>query len=203
MTGRFDNMKKVPAQPALRLLANANAKLRTPLATPANASVAQVMAALAEQDAYIDMLRLMSVALPPRECVWWACLAARDVIGPVDKLPLPLDLAERWVRKPGDDTRTAARDAIDLADVDDETVLCATAVVYHDGKLGPGDLAQYDGPPGATSAACFGMNVAALDRGGALSETAAVLIDRAVDIARGGNGQLPLPKPAPQEADPS
>lgn len=199
MQNRFNNLKKVPQQPALRLLARANAKLRAPLTTPASAPVSDVMADLAAQGAFVDMIRLMSVALPPRECIWWACLAARDVIGPVEKLPLPLELAERWVRKPSDDTRDAARGAIDLADIDDETVLCATAVLYYDGKLGPGDLAQYDGPPGATAAACFAMNISALDRGFGVLETADVLIDRAVDIARGGNGQIALPQGAEQE----
>ena len=193
MTHRFDDLKKVPAQPAVRLLAMENARLAFVPATPANASVADVMTALEKEGAFVDMLRLMSVALPPRERAWWACLAARDVIGPVEKLPLPLELAESWVRKPSDATRAAARDAVDLADVDDETVLCATAVIFCDDKLGPGDLAQYPGPPGAGAAAVFAMNIKALGCGVDALETADILINRAVDIARGGNGQLPLP----------
>ena len=199
MANRFDDLKKVPKQPAMRLLAMANAKLKAPLDTPANASVSEVMTALETAGAFIDMLRLMSVSLPARERTWWACLAARDVIGPVEKLPLPLELAETWVRKPGDDTRTAAQNAVDMADIDDETVLCATSVVFCDDKLGPGDLAQYDGPPGAAAAAVFAMNIKALEFGAGIKETADVLIDRAVEIARGGNGQLPLPKDAEKE----
>ncbi|TMM54135.1 DUF6931 family protein [Sulfitobacter sabulilitoris] len=193
MTQRFDDLRKVPDQPAVRLLALANAKLMATLGTPASASVSEVMTALDAQGAYVDMLRLMSVALPPRERTWWACLAARDLIGPVDKLPRPLELSEDWVRKPSDATRAAARDAIDLADMDDDTVLCATSVIFCDDTLGPGDLAQYAAPPGAASAAVFAMNVTALDLGDDVAQTAAVLIDRALDIARGGNGQLPLP----------
>jgi hypothetical protein len=200
MTNRFDDLKKVPEQPAVRLLAMENAKLATKLTTPANAGVSEVMAALAGEGAYVDMLRLMSVALPPRERTWWACLAARDVIGPVEKLPLPLELAESWVRKPSDATRSAARDAADLADVDDDTVLCATAVIFCDDKLGPGDLAQYPGPPGAGAAASFAMNVKALACGTDIAQTADVLINRALDIARGGNGQLPLPAKVTQES---
>ncbi len=193
MANRFDDLKKVPAQPAMRLLALENAKLTTKLAAPASASVSEVMDELAGAGAFVDMLRLMSVALPPRERAWWACLAARDVAGPVDKLPLPLELAESWVRRPSDATRAGARDAVDLADMDDETVLCATAVVFCDDKLGPGDLAQYPGPPGAGASAAFAMNVKALATGTPIEPTADVLIDRAVDIARGGNGQIPLP----------
>lgn len=199
MTNRFDDLKKVPKQPAVRLLALANAKLKTPLDTPANASVSEVMTALEAAGAFVDMLSLMSVSLPARERTWWACLAAHDVIGPVKKLPLPLELSEAWVRKPSDDARSAARNAVDMADIDDETVLCAISVLYCDDKLGPGDLAQYDGPPGAASAAVFAMNIKALEFGAGIKETADVLIDRAVDIARGGNGQLPLPKAAEKE----
>jgi hypothetical protein len=202
MTNRFDDLKKVPSQPAVRLLAMESAKLTTKLTTPANASVSDVMTALAGEAAYVDMLRLMSVALPARERTWWACLAARDLIGPVDKLPLPLELAEGWVRKPSDAARTAARNAVDLADMDDETVLCATCVVFCDDKLGPGDLAQYPGPPGAGAVAAFAMNVKALACGAGFEETADVLINRALDIARGGNGQLALPSRPKEEPAP-
>ena len=85
MSERFKNLKKIPDQPAARLLAAANAQLKTKLKTPANASVETVLEALAEVDAKVDMLRLLSVALPPRECVWWACRAGHDVLGPEGK----------------------------------------------------------------------------------------------------------------------
>lgn len=202
MTQRFSDLRKVPAHPAARLLAHENAKLRTPLSLPASAGVAEVMTALAAAGATVDMLRLMSVALPPRERTWWACLAARDLIGAVDKLPLPLELAEAWVRRPSDATRDAARTAIDVADVDDDTVLCATAVIFCDDKLGTGELATYAGPPGAASAAVFAMNIKALTGGGDMAANGDVLIDRAIDIARGGNGQIPLPARPTEESLP-
>src|SRR5690606_7176229 len=116
---RFDDLKKVPRQPAMRLLAIANAKLKTSPDLPTSASVSEVMAVLAEKGAFVDMLRLMGAALPARERTWWACLAARDVIGPVEKPPLPLELAEAWVRKPDDETRVKVREAVDAADIDD------------------------------------------------------------------------------------
>ncbi|MEM6304074.1 MAG: hypothetical protein AAF744_05095 [Pseudomonadota bacterium] len=193
MSKRFEDLRKVPKQPAARLLAMANAKLKTPLDLPASASVSEVMAALDAASAFIDQLRLMGVALPARERTWWACLAARDVVGEVDALPATLELAEAWVRKPSDALRDKVRAAMEVADVDDDTTLCGTCVLFYNGKLGTGDLAELDGPPGATEAAAFGMNVMALGQGDSIPETAKVLVDRALDIARGGNGQIPLP----------
>lgn len=193
MSERFDDLRKVPKQPAARLLAVANAKLRTPLDLPASASVSEVMAALDKADAFVDMLRLMGAALPARERTWWACLAARDVVGEVEKLPPILELSEAWVRKPGDDLRDKVRAAMEVVDIDDETELCGLCVIYYDDTLGPGDLSKMQAPPGATQAAAFGMNVKALGQGDSIPDTAAILIDRALDIARGGNGQIPLP----------
>ena len=100
---RFADLKKVPKQPAARLVALGNSKLKSSLGTPANASVSDVMSELEKNapnlEALLDMLRLMAMALPAREGIWWACLAARDVIGKdVKKIPLPLDIAEKWVR---------------------------------------------------------------------------------------------------------
>lgn len=194
MSDRFADLRKIPEQPAKRFLAAANAKLATPLTAPASAPVSAVMGELAGQGAFVDMLRLMSVALPARERTWWACLAARDVVGPdADPVPATLATAEAWVFRPGEETRAAAYQAAEAADPDDETVLCATAAVFADGTLGPGDLKEYPAPPGGGEAAAFGMNVMALEHLGLpIAEAADRLIDRALDIARGGSGK---PKP--------
>ncbi|MCB2135300.1 MAG: hypothetical protein KDE08_05035 [Rhodobacteraceae bacterium] len=190
MTSRFADLKKVPKEPAARLLAVANMRLETKVKAPASAKVEQILTELETEGALIDMLRILSVALPPRERTWWACLAARDVVGAKDTAP-PRSLlaAESWVLKPNDDTRAAARTALDAAEQDDETTLCAMAAALADGTLGPGELAHHAAPPGAAEAAAFGMNVMALGTVDDFSEGANRLIDRALDIARGGNGK--------------
>lgn len=191
MTQRFADLKKVPKEPAARLLAGANARLKTPLKAPVAASVSVVLAELEEAEAWIDMLRLLSVALPPRERVWWACLAGRDVVGAgAQRLPPTLAAAEAWVFKPSDAARDAARAAAETAEPDEDTSLCATAVIFFDGTLGTGALAQQPAPPGVAQAAAFGMNLIALGLEGQDCTAAANrLIDRALDIARGGNGR--------------
>jgi hypothetical protein len=192
MDARFADLKKIPREPAARMLAMANAKLATPLKSPASAPVEAVLAELDAAGAVFDMLRLLAIALPPRERTWWACLAAHDTLDPgAEKLPPPLAAAEAWVFKPSDENREAARAAAEAAEADDDTSLCATAVAICDGKLGAGDMAEYAAPPGGAATAVFGMVMLSLGhRAEAFAAHAQLLIDRALDIARGGNGRL-------------
>lgn len=191
MDERFAGLRKIPREPALRMLAHSGARLGTPLKAPAAACVEDVLEELDAAGAHVDMLRLLSVALPVRECVWWGCLAAEDVLGG-RKAPPPLDAARAWVFSPNDENRQRARRAIDTADIDDDTVLCAVAVAMCDGRLGPGELAQYDAPAGGAATAVFGMVLRSM--GTATPATLAGhterLIDCALDIARGGDGRL-------------
>ena len=188
---RFIRMVKIPNEPAARLLAAANARIVEKTGLPAIAGVAEVLEALDERDAHIDILRLLSVALPPRERVWWACLSARDILSTGEgAVPLTLTAAEAWVRNPGDETKAAVRQALDAAPVHDDLSLCATAAVFADGTMGAGDLAKLPAPPGASEAAVFAMNIMCIARCAKQFEIEAErLIDRAVDIAQGGNGK--------------
>lgn len=192
MSERFKGLVKIPDEPAAKMLAHANILLKTQIQSPPTASAETVLAELDAKGAMVDLLLLLAVLLPPRERVWWACMAARDYIGPrSDKDPLSLIKSEDWVFNPSDENRDAARAAMDHAYVDDDTVNCALAVLYADGTLGPGDLAQYPAPAGAAEAAAFAMNVVALgELSDKFEEHGQLLIDRAIDIARGGNGHL-------------
>jgi hypothetical protein len=188
---RFSNLKKIPAEPAARLLAGANTKLATKVPAPASAPVDVVLQELQKVDAWVDMMRLMSVALPPRERVWWACLAGRDMIEADEIAPTrTLITAEEWVFRPGEETLVAVHAAMESADMDDPTTLCATAAVFAEGTLGPGELAKLAGPPGGSAAAAFGMNVLSLTAVKSdLNLAVDRLLDRALDIASGGNGR--------------
>jgi hypothetical protein len=203
MSSRLADLRKIPPEPAARLLAKANARLTCRPALPATAGTEEMLRALEEAEAWVDMLRLLSVSLPPRERVWWSCLAARDLLGP-DPATLPATLlaAEAWVRRPGDETKAAARLAIDTADPDDTVSLCATAAVFADGTLGAGDLAALPAPPGASEAAAFGMNILAIGRGGGdFAGEVNRLVDRGLDIARGGTGRPDRPSKTSEMAD--
>jgi len=201
MSGRFDKMTKAAREPAAKLLSLANVELETPVEAPASAMPEIVLAELDGKDAVIDQLKLMAVVLPPRERVWWACLAARDLVGPgEDRVTPSLRAAEAWVRRPTDENREAARATLDHARVGDDTVMCAEAVLYADGTLGPGDLAQHPAPAGACEILCFIMNIKAMSGQEADQMAhARLLVDRAADIARGGDGRDVKARSAPQE----
>ena len=192
MSKRFENLKKIPQEPAARMLAMTNTKLLTPVSAPASAMIDVVLAELESKDAKIDILRLLSVALPPREATWWACLAGHDLIGPEPKVvPPPLACAERWVFKPTEENRIAASDAFETADMDDDTTFCAMAALYADGTLGPGEMNETPAPPNGVSAAVFAMNLLSMKMNAERMEVHLdILIDRGLDIARGGNGRV-------------
>ncbi|MCC0046494.1 MAG: hypothetical protein H6904_03780 [Rhodobacteraceae bacterium] len=201
MSERFADLKKIPKEPAARMLAMANAKLKTKLALPVSAPVQTVLEALEAEGATVDILRLFSVALPARERVWWACLAARDYIGEAPENNTPsLAAAEAWVFKPNEENCERARATLDTAEVDDDTVHCANAVVFADGTLGPGELKHHPGPVGASEVSAFAMNIVALGKHADMIEKYGQrLIDRAVDIARGGSGRVAAAAAEPQE----
>jgi hypothetical protein len=192
MSKRFANLKKIPPEPAARMLAMANVKLQTPLAAPASAPVDVVLAELDTKAAKLDILRLLSVALPPREATWWACLAARDLLGEgVKTLPPPLATAEAWVFKPTEENRAATGHAYETAEMDDDTAYCAMAALYADGSLGVGDMKSHPAPPNGVSAAVLAMNMIALRaRADTFATYMEIIIDRGLDIARGGNGRV-------------
>jgi hypothetical protein len=191
MEGRFSKLTKIPTDPAAKLLAQTNTKLESRTDAPASASVEEVLTELDAKGANVDLLRLLSLALPPRERVWWACLAARDIVGTgVENETPSLKAAEAWVFRPGDEYRNAAIDSMEHADKDDVTVHCAMAVQYCDGMLGTGEMAEIPGPPGASSIASFAMNVEAItSRTDDVDQYIQEIIDRAIDIGRGGNGK--------------
>lgn len=191
MSDRFKDLRKIPQVPAARLMADTNLKLDTELESPAAASVSVVLAELEKHAAVVDMIKLLAASLPPREAVWWACLAMRDTLGS-DASPTPcLKAAESWVFKPSEETQAKAHQAAETANPTDDTTMIATMAVFAEGSLGPGDLKEHPAPAGAVAAMAAGANFMALDAlGGDLHEAANHLIDRALDIARGGNGKI-------------
>ena len=193
MENRFANLTKVPEQPAARLLAAGNAKLRTQLTSPASASVEVVLNELQAAEAWIDMVRLLSVSLPPRECVWWACLAGRQVIGEKGQ-SLCLDAAEAWVFEPNDEKREKVRAVLETSASGDKAAPAATAALYAPGTLGPGDMHDHPAPPGIVGACAFGVNLRTLQVVEDPQHQFQVMIDRALNIARGGNGRVETKK---------
>ena len=188
MSDRFKNLKKIPEGPAARYLAAANMKLATELEAPVSAPVSAVLEELAGKDAVLDMLKLLAAALPPRECVWWACLAAHDV--PAKKVSPVLKAAEAWVFKPTEENREALKRTLEAVEPGDDQALCGTAAYYGDGTLGTGPLSKEAAPPGVVAACALGQNMLCLKDRDDDQAHMRVLLERALDIARGGNGRI-------------
>ncbi|MBE1283377.1 MAG: hypothetical protein GJ676_08685 [Rhodobacteraceae bacterium] len=198
MSKRFENLRKIPDQPAARLLAAANAHLETEISLPVSASVSAVLAELETASAPVDMIRLLSVALPPRECVWWACIAGRELVGPGGKSD-SLAAAEAWVFEPNEDRRAHLKAVMDSGARGDKAAPCATAAYYAPGNMGPGDMKDHPAPPGVVASCAFGLNLKTLALGPDPQARFDIIIERALDIARGGNGKLGLKKSDPDD----
>lgn len=196
MSDKFKNLKKIPEQPAARLLAHGNAKLETVLKAPASASVPVVLAELEEAEAYVDMIRLLSVSLPARECVWWSCIAGKDILAEGQGKSTCLPAAEAWVFEPTKENRAHLQKVLENESGDDPGVLAATAAYYAPGTMGLGDLEEHPAPPGIVSACAFGINLQTLKLAPDPDIRFQIAIDRALDIARGGNGKVERPEPA-------
>lgn len=196
MSDRFNDLKKIPEQPAARLLAHGNAKLETKLKAPASASVPVVLAELEAAEAYVDLIRLLSVSLPARECVWWSCIAGQDIVASEQAKSACLPAAEAWVFEPTNENRVKLKTVLENESADDPAALAATAAFYAPGTMGLDDMEEHPAPPGIVSACAFGINLQTVKLGPDANTRFQLIIDRALDIARGGRGKVELPKSA-------
>jgi hypothetical protein len=192
---RFEGLKKLPDRPAAEVLKDAKLELEVELQSPPEAPVRDVLMELHRRELYPEAVQLLSQSLPRREAVWWTCLAAREMVGfdtPREEVPRCLAAAEAWVFRPGDETREGAFAAMQEALPSDDTALCATAAVYAKGTFGPDDLDEAELAPGVFGHIVFGMVMTAWGEAPDedIEARAVRLIDRALDIARGGNGRL-------------
>jgi len=199
--GRFAGLKKISDKTAGELISGSRMPFRTMIESPRDSDVATVLAELDGKGATVDLLALFALALPPREAVWWACLAARDLYPKDGERRSPtLEAAEAWVFKPTDESREVVQKALDKAKPADEATECATAALFAKGTMGTGDLDQHDAPPDVRELCVFGMIARSLvHEPSANPRKAEILVERALDIARGGNGRVELeaPEPAP------
>ncbi|GMG81601.1 hypothetical protein LNKW23_08140 [Paralimibaculum aggregatum] len=206
----FEGLKKMPERPGLAVMKATNTKLETRLTVDPRASIGELLQALEGQrglslSAEVDMLKVLSHTLPPREAVWWSCLSARDVVGHGETLTEgPLFAAESWVFKPSDENRRKAFEATQKAPQDDPSILAALGAVYASGTYGPDDLEDMEVPPGIFGNVVFGQVLASLDVAGDVDGLVwmGMLIERGLDIAKGGNGKaIPVPEPEPEPAE--
>ncbi len=74
--------------------------------------------AMMKGEQFIDSVKFMAHALPPREGVWWAWMCARKAAGPEPPpaVKTSLEATEKWLSQPSDELRRAAMQAAEKAD---------------------------------------------------------------------------------------
>lgn len=147
-----------------------------------------------EQGLLIDAIRVMAIALPRREAVWWACLNARDARqeeDPADRLKA-LEAAEKWVFKPTEPHRVKTFEVAEIAGFDSPESYAALAAFWSGGSMAPAEAAVVV-PPGdgltGTSAAAAVLLAAAREPKTTEKWYSRALL-QAIDIAKGGSGRI-------------
>jgi hypothetical protein len=196
-TGSFKKISAPAADIAARFALSPEAGA---LLAPGDGAAAFV-AKLRQAGLLADAVNFLAHGLPKREATWLVCLAARASL-PAEPDPIEigaLEAAERWVFKPGEETRVAA--AAEAKAPNRETTppqLAASAAAWSGGSMAP--PGEPTVPPGETLTAVAvytGVITAAFrsapEQG---QEMLNRFLDQAVDIADGGTGRLDKPQPA-------
>lgn len=142
---------------------------------------------------------MIANALPVRESVWLACLAAEEMMPEgMDPPPATVTAAKAWVFRPNEDTRDAVEKAIADADMDEPYTLAADAA-FHGKVKGLENVVM--SPPSAAPTMVFAMLMkAALD--GDDPEVVMAkqqrLVSYGLNIAAGGTGRLSPPEEGAQ-----
>lgn len=150
--------------------------------------------ALVDAECYYDAIKLLAHGLPKREAVWWACLAARQLLTPeTDEANVQaLIAAEAWAMKPTEDNRLRCRELARTTRYETPFSWAATAASWSTGSLaGPGE-AEVAPPEFLYAHAVAGCVTLA---GGLLNvseprEGMRHLIHQGINLAEGGNGLL-------------
>lgn len=144
-----------------------------------------------------DAIRFLAHALPKREAVWWACLAARaalDQDAPVPQAEV-VAAAEAWVYQPVEENRRAAMAKAEAAGHNNPASWAAIAAFWSGGSLTAPDAAPVAPGEQLTAMAAAGaVQVAAVHREPQRAEEKyRLFIAQGLDIARGGNGRIAAP----------
>lgn len=155
------------------------------------------LALLMQHRQYADATRFLAHALPKREGVWWACLAASAGLGR-QTTPLQsasLHAAEQWVFKPVEENRRPTLAAAQAAGMDNPASWAAVAAFWSSGSLAPPDQPIVPPPDELCAKAIAGavMLAAVIQDPKKAADRYEAFLRQGVDIANGGSGQTDKP----------
>jgi len=187
---KFDNLSRIPDEKFAPWAKKNRIEVPPEVVVPENANISQGLEALYNGSAQPEFLFALSYALPARQGVWFACMAARDMLEK-DAEPTPaIKAAEAWVFKPNVASREATFKIINNADPDDLTVVAAESA-FHGITKGLED--EVLSPPAASPAMVFSAALQSLlvDEDPDVTEKKwTLLVARGLNIASGGNGKI-------------
>ncbi|MEM7439067.1 MAG: hypothetical protein AAF393_05665 [Pseudomonadota bacterium] len=188
----FKGLKKLPEEPFVAFCSSRKIKHKVDVEPdePVSSGLEKLYASR-QQPAFFQVI---ANALPVREAVWLACLAAEELVPEGAELPTTIKTAKAWVFSPNEDTRKAVEKAITDADMDDPYTLAADAA-FHGKVKGLEDVVL--SPPLATPTMVFAMLMKAalyFPEAEAKEETWQKLVGFGVNIASGGTGRLSPPE---------
>lgn len=159
-----------------------------------NAPTSVYLKALIDAELYADAIRLLGMALPRREAVWWGCLAARGAL-PAEPAPADgaaLEAAETWVFRPTEENRRACFAPAEAMNFETACANAAMAAFWSGGSLAPPDAAVVvppgDGLTGTAAAAAVLLAAAAVPK--EIKARHRASLGQALDIANGGSGKV-------------
>lgn len=137
---------------------------------------------------FMDNMRLLSYALPPREAVWFAIetlrLEPRATQAPNDKAAFAA--AERWAIDPTDGNRRAAAKAAETARHETAAAWAAAAAGWTSGSLAPDGSPEVPPPPNlAPQAVAVAITLALAIDSPRAPQTQPACIQLGVEIAAG------------------
>lgn len=184
----FEGLKKLPHEPFITFCKEHKIKAQADVGP--EDPVAEGLKKLYEKGDAINFFHVVANALPVREAVWLACLAAEEMLPEGAELPETVRAAKAWVFRPSAETRKAVEEAIARAEIDEPWTLAADAA-FHGRAKGLEDVVH--SPPNATPTMVFAMLMkAALAKEDPkeAEEMWRKLAGYALNIAAGGTGRL-------------
>lgn len=155
---------------------------------------AQFLQKLIEGEHFADAAHFMACALPKREAVWLACLAAHTTLGeaPKEAAINALQTAEAWVKNPSQESCQPNQEAAEGAGFGTAVGLAAAAAFWSGDSMLPSDMPPVPPPIELTGQAVWGaITIAALTiEPEKATEKYQSFTKQAIDIANGGSGKM-------------
>lgn len=148
---------------------------------------------LQDKKLYADAIRFLAIALPKREAVWLACVAARSMLPKEDVPPqelATLSAAEQWVYQPTEENRRQAMAFAEAAEFKTASSWAAVSAFWSAGSMSPPDAPVVPPAFDLTAKAVTGavlLAVASVDPE-KMDEAYQHMLSIGIDIAQGGKG---------------